>query len=117
MAKVTNRHLLRWYFEDCLKTKYFELLKTLESLSHDTLVAVKLSSLNITYELLVNKPEQEQNLLRLLVNKLVSEFVVYFVTFYTIGRFGKKSGFKIRLFTSSIVGKASCHEDGRCLWR
>lgn len=43
----------------------------LQTLSHDTLPFVRTQTLTIVFQLLKEKPEQEQNLLRLLVNKLV----------------------------------------------
>jgi ribosome biogenesis protein MAK21 len=41
-------------------------------LSHDTLQYIKTQALHITFRLLSGNAEQEQNLLRLGVNKLVS---------------------------------------------
>ncbi|KAL1914740.1 uncharacterized protein VTP21DRAFT_7998 [Calcarisporiella thermophila] len=68
--KVAPTHLIMWAFEDFLKKQYFELLQIIELLSHDPLVHVRRSIVSVIYELLAAKPEQEQNLLRLLVNKL-----------------------------------------------
>ncbi|TPX45776.1 hypothetical protein SeLEV6574_g03673 [Synchytrium endobioticum] len=68
--KVTDAHLLVWYFEDTLKKIYFELIKTLEVLIHDPVLNVKTRALTYISDLLAAKPEQEQNLLLLLVNKL-----------------------------------------------
>jgi ribosome biogenesis protein MAK21 len=39
----------------------------------DTLAYVRTQALSLTYSLLREKPEQEHNLLRLLVNKLVGQ--------------------------------------------
>lgn len=61
-----------WYFEDFLKKAYFELVQVLEALLQDTLGHVRLSALEYAYDLLAAKPEQEQNLLKLVVNKHVS---------------------------------------------
>ncbi|TPX36685.1 hypothetical protein SmJEL517_g01384 [Synchytrium microbalum] len=69
-SNVTDAHLLVWYFEDTLKKLYFDLIKTLEVLSHDPVLNVKTRILSYIHDLLVAKPEQEQNLLVLLVNKL-----------------------------------------------
>lgn len=71
-TKATPEHLILWYYEDSLKKLYFEFIQLLEELSHDNLEYVKNKSLSSIYELLVAKPEQEKNLLTLLVNKLVS---------------------------------------------
>ncbi|KAJ6500610.1 CBF/Mak21 family-domain-containing protein [Mycena sanguinolenta] len=67
---VTDQHLLVWYFEDWLKKYFFSVLQILESLSLDPLPYVRMQALNLIFTLLRDKPEQEQNLLRLLVNKL-----------------------------------------------
>lgn len=65
-----DRRLILWYFEEQLKRLVAEFVKVLETLTHDTLIATKTKSLNVIYELLCNKPEEEKNLLVLLVNKL-----------------------------------------------
>ncbi|KAF5378151.1 hypothetical protein D9615_007633 [Tricholomella constricta] len=67
---VTDEHLLMWYFEDWLKKYFFSILQILETLSLDPLQYVRTQSLTLIFTLLRDKPEQEQNLLRLLVNKL-----------------------------------------------
>ncbi|KAK0208967.1 CBF/Mak21 family-domain-containing protein [Desarmillaria ectypa] len=69
-SSVTDQHLLLWYFEDWLKKYFFSVLQILETLSLDPLPYVRTQSLNLISTLLRDKPEQEQNLLRLLVNKL-----------------------------------------------
>ncbi|KAJ7853660.1 CBF/Mak21 family-domain-containing protein [Mycena olivaceomarginata] len=67
---VTDQHLLLWYFEDWLKKYFFSILQILETLSLDPLPYVRTQTLTLMATLLRDKPEQEQNLLRLLVNKL-----------------------------------------------
>ena len=67
---VKDIHLLVWTYEDWLKNLYFEVLKTLETLCTDQLVYARNHALGYVYELLKEKPEQESNLLRILVNKL-----------------------------------------------
>ncbi|KAI9314436.1 CBF/Mak21 family-domain-containing protein [Dichotomocladium elegans] len=67
---VEDKHLMIWYFEDHLKKYYFQVVQQLEALSHDTLTHVRQSAVRCIYDLLSGKPEQEQNLLKLLVNKL-----------------------------------------------
>ncbi|TFK25841.1 CBF-domain-containing protein [Coprinopsis marcescibilis] len=69
-SEVTDQHLLVWFFEDWLKKYFFSVLQILETLSLDTLPYVRTQSLALITTLLRDKPEQEQNLLRLLVNKL-----------------------------------------------
>ncbi|KAI5780533.1 CBF/Mak21 family-domain-containing protein [Geopyxis carbonaria] len=63
-------HLVAWAYEDWLKHFYFEVLKTLEQLCTDQLVYARNHAVGYVYEMLKEKPEQEANLLRVLVNKL-----------------------------------------------
>jgi ribosome biogenesis protein MAK21 len=63
-------HLILYAFEDALKHFYFSFLQLLEAQTHDTLPFVRKQAVTQTYVLLRDKSEQEQNLLRLLVNKL-----------------------------------------------
>ncbi|KAG8839027.1 hypothetical protein FRB91_007236, partial [Serendipita sp. 411] len=66
----TDAHLVVWYFEDWLKKFFFSILQVLESLLMDQLPYIRMQAMAFIAQLLTNKPEQEQNLLRLLVNKL-----------------------------------------------
>ena len=63
-------HLISWAYEDWLKTTYFEILKILETWCNDEIAFARGKAVDYVYELLRDKPEQEANLLRLLVNKL-----------------------------------------------
>ncbi|QIX02269.1 hypothetical protein AMS68_007786 [Peltaster fructicola] len=67
---LQNVHLLTWAYEDWLKKKYFELLQILESWCGDEVAFARSRAVTYVWELLKDKPEQEENLLRLLVNKL-----------------------------------------------
>ena len=67
---LEDLHLLLWAYEDWLKTKYFEVLQILETWLSDEILYSRLRAVDMTFELLRGKPEQEANLLRLLVNKL-----------------------------------------------
>ncbi|EIN04447.1 CBF-domain-containing protein [Punctularia strigosozonata HHB-11173 SS5] len=67
---VSERHLLIWYFEDWLKKYFFSVIQIMETLSLDPLPYVRTQALSQIAALLRSQPEQEQNLLRLLVNKL-----------------------------------------------
>ncbi|KAL9082372.1 MAG: hypothetical protein Q9159_006475 [Coniocarpon cinnabarinum] len=67
---LTKQHLLYWSYEDWLKRSYFQVLKLLESWLGDTVENAQTRSLDFVFELLRERPEQEENLLRLLVNKL-----------------------------------------------
>ena len=76
---MTDEHLVAWYFEDWLKKYFFSILQILEQFSLDPLVYVRMQTLSLIFTLLRDKSEQEQNLLRLLVNKLVSHLVLWLV--------------------------------------
>lgn len=67
---ITKAHLISWAFEDWLKEIFFEMLKVLEVWCNDEIEYARGRAINYVYELLKEKPEQEANLLRLLVNKL-----------------------------------------------
>jgi ribosome biogenesis protein MAK21 len=86
-ADVTDEYLVVWYFEDWLKKYFFSILHILEAsllvvllscshftvpqtLSLDPLSYIRTQTITLLFTLLRDKPEQEQNLLRLLVNKL-----------------------------------------------
>ena len=64
------QQLILWAYEHWLKGVYFEVLTILESWCNDELEYSKARALSYVYELIKEKPEQESNLLRLLVNKL-----------------------------------------------
>nr|KAJ3420467.1 hypothetical protein HK105_005644 [Polyrhizophydium stewartii] len=71
---ATREHQIVWYFEDALKKAYFEFIQLLEAsdveLARDPLPHVKNKMLSCIFDLLAAKPEEEGNLLALLVNKL-----------------------------------------------
>jgi ribosome biogenesis protein MAK21 len=67
---ITKAHLIVWAYEDWLKESYFEMLKVLEGWCNDEVEYARSRAVTYVYELLKEKPEQEANLLRLLVNKL-----------------------------------------------
>lgn len=69
-AEAAKSHIVLWAFEDHLKKFYFQFLQILEVQSHDTIPFTRKQATTQIYILLRDKPEQEQNLLRLLVNKL-----------------------------------------------
>jgi ribosome biogenesis protein MAK21 len=62
--------LIAWVYEDWLKATYFKLIQVLEQLCSDEIEYSRTRALDFVYGLLKDKPEQESNLLRLLVNKL-----------------------------------------------
>ncbi len=68
--EIGHNQLIAWFFEDWLKEQYFCILKTLEIWCNDEIEFSKSRAVNYVYELLREKPEQESNLLRLLINKL-----------------------------------------------
>lgn len=67
---LTRAHLALWAFEDWLKALFFEILKILETWCNDEVVFARGKAVDYVCQLLKEKPEQEANLLRLLVNKL-----------------------------------------------
>ena len=69
-APLQDIHLIVWAYEDWLKSTYFEILKIIEIWVNDEIVFARGKAVEYIYELLRDKPEQEANLLRLLVNKL-----------------------------------------------
>ncbi|KAI1269194.1 CBF-domain-containing protein [Xylariaceae sp. FL1019] len=69
-GRITKEHLLSWYFEDWLKDAYFKMIQSLEVWCDDEVTYARTKALDQVFALLRDKPEQESNLLRLLVNKL-----------------------------------------------
>lgn len=69
-GKLTKAHLIMWAYEDWLKDAYFKIIQLLELWCGDEIEYSRSRSLDFVYGLLRDKPEQEANLLRLLVNKL-----------------------------------------------
>jgi len=69
-GNLHKTHLIVWAYEDWLKKQYFELLKILETWSNDEVEYSRNRAVTYVWELLKEKPEQEENLLRLLINKL-----------------------------------------------
>ncbi|KAI9841745.1 MAG: hypothetical protein M1837_000406 [Sclerophora amabilis] len=67
---LDDAHLISWAFEDWLKSTYFDILKLLESWCNDEVEFARARAVGYVFELLQEKPEQEANLLRLLINKL-----------------------------------------------
>jgi ribosome biogenesis protein MAK21 len=69
-GKLTRPHLVMWAYEDWLKGAYFRIIQLLEVWCSDEIEYSRSRALDFVFGLLKNKPEQEANLLRLLVNKL-----------------------------------------------
>ncbi|KAG0213652.1 CBF/Mak21 family-domain-containing protein [Mortierella sp. GBAus27b] len=67
---ATNEHLIMWIFEDYMKKTFWKFVQLLKVLSDDPVVHVRHRILGFIAELVSSKPEQEQTLLELLVNKL-----------------------------------------------
>ena len=67
---LTESHLIFWAYEDWLKSIFFEVLKIMETWSNDEVTFARGKAVDYLFSLLKEKPEQEANLLRLLVNKL-----------------------------------------------
>jgi len=77
---ATNEHLIMWMFEDYLKKAFWKFVQLLKILSDDPVVHVRHRVLGFICELMSSKPEQENTLLEVLVNKLVKfrDVLVYF---------------------------------------
>ena len=69
-GKITKEHLVSWVFEDWLKDAYFRMIQSLETWCDDEVEYARTKAIDLVFALLRDKPEQESNLLRLLVNKL-----------------------------------------------
>ncbi|KAK4182255.1 putative ribosome biogenesis protein [Podospora australis] len=69
-GKLTQAHLMMFAYEDWLKDAYFRIIQLLESWCSDEIEYSRSRALDFVFGLLKSKPEQEANLLRLLVNKL-----------------------------------------------
>ncbi|MDI1490553.1 MAG: RNA-binding ribosome biosynthesis protein mak21 [Ramalina farinacea] len=67
---LKKAHLIVWAFEDWLKSLFFQVLTIIETWCNDEVVFARGKAVDYVYSLLKEKPEQEANLLRLLVNKL-----------------------------------------------
>lgn len=69
-GKISEEHLISWAFEDWLKATYFKIIQLLEGWCSDEIEYSRIKAVDFVYGLLKEKPEQETNLLTLLVNKL-----------------------------------------------
>ena len=67
--ELKESHLILWAYEHWLKSTFFEVIKIIETWSNDEVVFARGKSVDYVCQLLKEKPEQEANLLRLLVNK------------------------------------------------
>ncbi|KAL9127491.1 MAG: hypothetical protein Q9217_003647 [Psora testacea] len=67
---MNESHLVSWAYEDWLKSAFFQVLKVIETWCNDEVVFARGKAVDYACSLLMEKPEQEANLLRLLVNKL-----------------------------------------------
>ena len=71
LPKPLNKtHLILFAYEDWLKSIYFEMLQILENWCNDEVAYARGKAVDYIASLLRDKPEQEANLLRLIVNKL-----------------------------------------------
>ncbi|KAL2042872.1 hypothetical protein N7G274_004632 [Stereocaulon virgatum] len=68
--ELEKSHLIVWAYEDWLKSTFFEVLKIIETWYNDEVAFARGKAVDYVCQLLKEKPEQEANLLRLLVNKL-----------------------------------------------
>ncbi|RHY34311.1 hypothetical protein DYB32_001289 [Aphanomyces invadans] len=82
-SDVSQEYLVIWYFEHCVKVAYAQLISALASGMDDAIEAHKRACIRAVIALLTDKPEQENVLLTMLVNKLgdpdrkVASFVLH----------------------------------------
>ncbi|KAG5980027.1 hypothetical protein E4U55_004460 [Claviceps digitariae] len=69
-GKITEEHLISWAYEHWLKETYFKIIQLLETWCSDEIEYSRMKAVDFVYGLLKEKPEQESNLLTLMVNKL-----------------------------------------------
>ncbi|KAG6006285.1 hypothetical protein E4U21_007167 [Claviceps maximensis] len=69
-GKINEEHLISWAYEHWLKETYFKIIQLLENWCSDEIEYSRMKAVDFVYGLLKEKPEQESNLLTLLVNKL-----------------------------------------------
>ena len=69
-SSLTKTYLTILAFEDWLKATYLQIIRLIEVWCNDEIIFSRLKAIDYVFELLREKPEQEANLLRLLVNKL-----------------------------------------------
>ena len=67
---LTDTDLVYWLYEDWLKEAFFKVVMLLETWTSDEIEFSRMKGIDFVYALLKEKPEQEANLLRLLVDKL-----------------------------------------------
>lgn len=65
-----DKYLILWLFESKLKEAYQKFLTQLQEVSKDSIEKTRIKVMSILLELLINCPEQEQELLARIVNKL-----------------------------------------------
>lgn len=69
-GEKTNLTVLGWLVEDKLKACYSEYLDTIKTHLNDNEVPIRTKLCNLVFQLLNEKPEREQELLSILVNKI-----------------------------------------------
>lgn len=67
---TTDDQLVACYFQDLLKNTFFKFITLLETYTKDTISHMKSKALSVISLLLTKKSEQEENLLKALINKL-----------------------------------------------
>ena len=65
-----DKYLILWMFESKLKESYQTFLKNLQEVSKDTIDKTRTKVMSLLLILLINSPEQEQEILSRIVNKL-----------------------------------------------
>lgn len=68
--QVSMQDLVRWYYEDSVKSRYASFIQALEKAAHSSLQESKSVAIGTLQKMLISKPEQEQTILSLLVDKI-----------------------------------------------
>eukprot|EP01111_Echinosteliopsis_oligospora_P002663 TRINITY_DN1403_c0_g1_i2.p1 TRINITY_DN1403_c0_g1~~TRINITY_DN1403_c0_g1_i2.p1 ORF type:complete len:752 (+),score=281.07 TRINITY_DN1403_c0_g1_i2:141-2396(+) len=69
-SSPSDQELAQWYYDECLKSYYLSFIQLLEKGAHDNLYEYKKFVISTVKRLLSDKPEQEQTLLSILIDKL-----------------------------------------------
>lgn len=66
----TITHYMLYYYEDSLKKNFLNYIIIIEKFTHDTIPHVRKRMIDHLYDIIVLKPEQECNILKIIINKL-----------------------------------------------
>lgn len=76
-APLDDNTLIQMYIDDYIHKKYFELIQLIEHIIiNDPLIVIKKKYMNILLEMMIRRPEREEKILDVLINKLGDPDVV-----------------------------------------